>query len=210
MYLILLGAPGAGKGTQAQALTQSLGIPQVSTGDMLRAARASGTEFGKRVAAVMDAGGLVSDEIILELIEKRLRHADAQDGVIFDGFPRTVAQADGLNELGVAIDHVLSIIVPESMLVNRLSGRRTCRGCGGMYHLEFKPPVKEGVCDICSGELYQRADDNEDSMRNRLGVYHENTAPLIRYYSERGLLREIQGTGVPQDVTARIRAILGS
>lgn len=210
MNLILLGAPGAGKGTQAKVLTRRLGIPQVSTGDMLRAARASGSELGERVAAVMDDGRLVSDEIILALISDRLKQPDAGGGVIFDGFPRTVAQADGLVALGVGIDHVLSIDVPEGLLVERLGGRRTCRACAAMFHVEFKAPAKEGVCDKCSGELYQRADDNEDSIRNRLGVYHQDTAPLVRYYSEKGLLREIQGTGTPHEVTARINAVIGS
>jgi len=211
MFLILLGAPGAGKGTQAKLLQATYGIPQISTGDMLRAARASGSELGKRVQAVMDGGGLVSDEIVLALVEERLTQDDAAGGAIFDGFPRTVAQAEALGQLsGVTIDHVLSIDVPESRLVRRLAGRRTCRSCGAMYHLDFKPTAREGVCDACGGETYQRADDNEDSIKNRLSVYHDNTAPLISYYAGKGLLREIDGVGELSDVTARIEAVVGA
>lgn len=209
MHLILLGAPGAGKGTQAKVLQESLGIPQISTGDMLRAARKSGTELGQRVAALMDSGALVSDAVVLELVKERLSQSDAAGGAIFDGYPRTTAQADALGNL-VEIDRVLSIEVPEVELVARLAGRRTCRGCGTMYHVAFKPTEIEGVCDTCGGETYQRADDNEESIKNRLGVYQDNTAPLIQYYAERNLLAEIDGVGAPSDITARIQQALGA
>ena len=208
MFIILLGAPGAGKGTQAKAMCQQLEIPQVSTGDMLRAARKSGSELGKQVAAVMDGGGLVSDGMVLGLIDERLKQSDATRGVIFDGFPRTVAQADGLAKLGVAIDHVISIEVPADLVIARLGGRRTCPDCGAMFHVEFNKSKVEGVCDACGGALYQRADDNAESIKNRLQVYRESTEPLIRYYSERGLLREVDGTGSPDDVLGRVRGVI--
>ncbi len=210
MHLILLGAPGAGKGTQAKMLVDKLGIPQISTGDMLRAARKSGSDLGKKVSKIMDEGGLVSDDIVLALVKERLSQADAADGAIFDGYPRTVAQAEALGQLA-QIDHVLSIDVPEADLSARLTGRRTCKACGAMYHLMFKPSKTEGVCDKCGGETYQRQDDNEESIKNRLSVYHSSTAPLIRYYSERNVLREINGVGSMSDITSRIeQAMAGS
>ena len=209
MHLIFLGPPGAGKGTQAKRLTVESGLPQVSTGDMLRAAQAAGSELGLRVKAIMDAGQLVSDDIILGLVRDRLAQPDAEGGALFDGFPRTVAQAQALDAIpGVRIDHVLSIEVPDVELVARLSGRRTCSGCGAMYHNHFEPPARAGVCDKCGGELYQRADDNEESITQRLVVYRESTAPLVRYYRDRGLLRRIDGQGSPEDIAARIRAAL--
>lgn len=209
MHLVLLGAPGAGKGTQAKVLEAMLGIPQVSTGDMLRAARAAGSELGQRVQAIMDRGELVSDEIVLELVADRLRQPDAARGAIFDGFPRTVAQAEALEKLQ-PVDRVISIEVPGEDLVGRMSGRRTCRSCGRMYHIAFNPPDSAGVCDACGGELYQRADDNETSIRHRLQVYLEKTAPLIAYYAKKGLLSEVSGTGDMDEVTARVMAVVGS
>jgi len=210
MFTIFLGAPGAGKGTQAKQLTEILGVPQISTGDMLRAAKASGSEFGQQIAAILEAGQLVSDDIILSLIAKRVAEPDAARGAIFDGFPRTVAQAEGLAALeNVTVDHVVSINVPEERLLARLTGRRTCKSCSAMFHLEFKPPARVGVCDNCGGSLFQRTDDNEKSIKNRLAVYHESTAPLIDYYDAKGLLRNVDGTGAPGDVTARIKGVLG-
>jgi len=210
MFTIFLGAPGAGKGTQAKQLTEILGVPQISTGDMLRAAKASGSEFGQQIAAILEAGQLVSDDIILSLIAKRVAEPDAARGAIFDGFPRTVAQAEGLAALeNVTVDHVVSINVPEERLLARLTGRRTCKSCSAMFHLEFKPPARVGVCDNCGGSLFQRTDDNEKSIKNRLAVYHESTAPLIDYYEAKGLLRNVDGTGAPGDVTARIKGVLG-
>jgi adenylate kinase len=209
MFLILLGAPGAGKGTQAKLLQDQHGVPQISTGDMLRAARGSGSDLGKRVQTVMDSGGLVSDEIVLALVEDRLATDDTKKGAIFDGFPRTVAQAEALGSLsGVSIDHVLSVEVPQAVLVKRLEGRRTCRKCGAMFHTEYKPTSVSGVCDVCGGETYQRADDNEESIMNRLSVYHDITAPLISYYAAKGLLTEINGAESQSKVTASINAVV--
>ena len=209
MFLIMLGAPGAGKGTQAKILQQGLGIPQVSTGDMLRAARSSGSELGRRVQAVMDAGNLVSDEIILDLIRHRVAQTDAANGAIFDGFPRTLAQAEALDALeGVKIDGVLMIDVPDEFIVTRLSGRRTCRQCGAMSHVEFSPTSVEGTCDVCGGETYQRADDNEESIRKRMVEYRDKTAPLVDFYTTKGLLRKVDGVGKVADVTSRLQAAL--
>ena len=209
MSLIMLGAPGAGKGTQAKILQRELEIPQVSTGDMLRAARRSGSELGQRVQAVMDAGQLVSDEIILDLIRHRVAQTDAAQGVIFDGFPRTLAQAEALDALdGVQIEGVLLIDVPDEFIVERLSGRRTCRQCGAMSHVQFSPTSVEGICDACGGETYQRADDNEESIRKRMVEYREKTAPLVNFYTKRGLLRKVNGVGDVADITARLRKAL--
>jgi adenylate kinase len=209
MHLVLLGAPGAGKGTQAKMLENLLDIPQISTGDMLRIAMAEGTALGKEVQDCINSGNLVSDAIVLGLIKERLEKADATNGAIFDGFPRTIEQAEALGHLeGVSIDHVISIDVPQENLIMRLSGRRTCRDCGGMFHIVFKPPVTDGVCNDCGGELYQRADDNEQSIRQRLEVYSKSTEPLVRFYTERGSLREVSGIGQPNDVSNRIASIL--
>ena len=211
MNLILLGAPGAGKGTQAKELVSTYQLPQISTGDMLRSAQRDGDELGQLVKASLDAGNLVSDEIILALIEQRLQNDDTNNGAIFDGFPRTLEQAQALDGLkGVTIDHVISIEVPEIDLIRRLTGRRTCRSCGSMFHIDFKPSEKEGVCDQCGGELYQRSDDNETSIRRRLTVYRESTAPLVDYYAEQGNLRQISGVGQPDEVAKRISSVLVS
>lgn len=209
MYLILLGAPGAGKGTQAKFLQDLLQVPQISTGDMLRAARKSGSELGQRVQAVMDAGDLVSDDIVLDLVKDRL-HREEANGAIFDGYPRTIEQAEALAGLeGVELAHVISIEVPDSELIERLGGRRTCRACGAMFHTKFKAPAVAGVCDVCSGELYQRKDDNDESIRNRLAVYTDSTAPLLNFYEGRGLLRRVDGVGSMSEITSRIEAMIG-
>ncbi len=214
MRLILLGPPGAGKGTQAKRLIERYGIPQISTGDILRAAVRDGTDLGKKAKEYMDAGELVPDEVVIGIIEERLQEADCAKGFILDGFPRTVAQADALNRvlgnLGQAIDHVVSIEVPDEELVERLTGRRTCRGCGAMYHVKFSPPVADGVCDKCGGELYQRDDDREETIRARLKVYHDQTAPLVEYYEKAGLLRRIPGQGSVDEIYARIEGVLGA
>jgi len=214
MRLILLGPPGAGKGTQAKRLIERYGIPQISTGDILRAAVRDGTDLGRKAKQYMDAGKLVPDEVVIGIIEERLQQPDCAKGFILDGFPRTVAQADALNRvlanLGQAIDHVVSIEVPDEELVERLTGRRTCRGCGAMYHVKFSPPKAQGVCDKCGGELYQRDDDREETIRARLKVYHEQTAPLVEYYEKAGLLRRIPGQGSVDEIYARIEGVLGA
>ncbi len=212
MRLILLGPPGAGKGTQSTRLVDRYGIPQISTGDILREAVRQGTELGKSAKSYMDSGKLVPDEVVIGIIGERLREPDCTRGYILDGFPRTVAQADALQEtvakLGQRIDHVLSVEVPNDELVQRLSGRRTCKACGAMYHVTFSPPKRPGTCDKCGGELFQRDDDQETTIRARLGVYDEQTAPLIAYYREAGLLRAIPGTGGMEEILGRITAVL--
>lgn len=208
MFVVLLGAPGVGKGTQAKLLERELGIPQVSTGDMLRAARAAGSELGDQVRAVMDLGGLVSDDIIIALVKDRLAAADAAGGALFDGFPRTLAQAESLAG-AVTLNRVVSIDVPEEDIVRRLAGRRTCSACGSPFHVEFGPSTRaDGSCDRCGGELIQRPDDTAEAVRNRLAVYRRDTEPLVGYYQARGLLRRVDGTGDPSAVTARLRAAI--
>ncbi|GAB3488700.1 adenylate kinase [Marinomonas epiphytica] len=184
MRIILLGAPGAGKGTQAQFITEEFGIPQISTGDMLRAAVKAGTELGLKAKAVMDAGQLVSDDIIIGLVKERLTQADCEKGALFDGFPRTIPQADALKEAGVKIDYVVEIDVADEEIVSRMSGRRVHEASGRTYHVVYNPPKVEGLDDVTGEALIQRADDTEETVRKRLGVYHEQTAPLIGYYQD--------------------------
>lgn len=204
MKLILLGPPGAGKGTQAQKLIQKYQIPQISTGDILRQAVKDGTERGKKAKTYMDRGDLVPDEVIIEIVDDRIRAKDCQQGYIFDGFPRTVAQAKGLDallrQLATHLDAVIYIDVPDEEVVARLSGRRTCKNCGALYHVLYNPPAKIGICDSCGGELFQRDDDNETTIRQRLAVYHEQTEPLIHYYSQQHLAKRIAGAGTPEDI----------
>jgi adenylate kinase len=213
MNLILLGPPGAGKGTQAKRLIDAYGIPQISTGDMLREAVKNQTQLGLEAKKYMDAGQLVPDEVVIGLVKERLAQPDCAKGFMLDGFPRTVAQAEELDkvlaEMGKAIDHVISIEVPNEELIGRLTGRRTCRNCGAGYHVIFDPPKEEGKCDKCGGELYQRDDDNEATVANRLKVYESQTKPLIDYYQAKGLLRPIDGVGSIDDIFARIKAVLG-
>ncbi|BFM51014.1 adenylate kinase [Marinomonas sp. THO17] len=184
MRVILLGAPGAGKGTQAQFITEEFGIPQISTGDMLRAAVKAGTELGLKAKAVMDAGQLVSDDIIIGLVKERLTQEDCVKGALFDGFPRTIPQADALKEAGVKIDYVVEIDVADEEIVQRMSGRRVHEASGRSYHLVYNPPKVAGKDDVTGEDLIQRADDTEETVRKRLGVYHEQTAPLIGYYQD--------------------------
>ena len=207
MKLILLGAPGAGKGTQAQKLVEKYSIPQVSTGDLLRAAVADGTELGKQANEYMTAGKLVPDDVVIGLIEERLKKDDTANGFILDGFPRTVPQADKLGEI-TGMDAVVNIDVDTSILVDRLTGRRTCKECNNMFHMVFNPPKAEGVCDTCGGELYQRADDNEETVKSRLETYNENTAPLIDYYREKGWLKDVNGQGAIDDIFQNILGVL--
>ena len=195
--LILLGPPGAGKGTQAQFLVEKFGIPQVSTGDMLRAAVAAGTEMGLQAKACMERGDLVPDAVVVGIVKDRLLEDDCANGYILDGFPRTVAQADALSgalaDAGQKIDAVIAFTVDAEALVERLTGRRTCRGCAAGYHIRFDPPSSEGICDKCGGELYQRDDDKEETIRKRLTVYEEQTSPLVDYYCQAGLLKTVDG-----------------
>lgn len=213
MNLILLGPPGAGKGTQAKMLVETYGIPQISTGDMLREAVKNQTQLGLEAKKYMDAGQLVPDEVVIGLVKERLGRDDCAQGFMLDGFPRTVPQAEALDkvlaEMGKGIDHVISIEVPNDELLKRLTGRRTCRNCGQGYHVVFDPPKKDGVCDKCGGELYQRDDDNEATVANRLKVYEESTKPLIDYYQAKGLLRPIDGVGAITQIFERIKAVLG-
>ncbi len=213
MNIILLGPPGAGKGTQARRLVEERGMIQLSTGDMLREAKDSGTEMGERVAKVMAAGELVTDEIVIGLIEEKLK-GDNGGGFIFDGFPRTLAQADALGELlekyGKTLDAVIEMRVDDDALVRRITGRFTCGNCGEVYHDETKRPKVDGVCDVCgASDMKRRADDNEDSLRTRLMEYYKKTSPLIGYYYAKGKLRSVNGLGEIDEVAASIAKALG-
>ena len=215
MNIILLGPPGAGKGTQARILERDRGMVQLSTGDMLRAAVASGSEIGQRAKAVMEAGQLVSDEIVIGVVAERMDQPDAAGGVIFDGFPRTTAQAEALDALlaekGKALDMVVEMKVDDEMLVDRVSGRFTCAQCGEGYHDRHKRPKEDGVCDQCgSSEFKRRADDNAETVRSRLAAYHEQTAPLIAHYGNQGKLKSIDGMAEIDEVTRQIAAALDS
>ncbi len=211
--LILLGPPGAGKGTQAKKMVDSYGIPQISTGDILRAAVKEGTKLGKEAKSYMDRGELVPDSVVIGIIEERLKQPDSKNGYILDGFPRTVPQAEALDgileKMGSNIDYVISIEVPDDELMGRLTGRWTCRGCGAMYHEKSKPPRKVGKCDVCGGELYQRDDDKAETIKERLKVYGAQTEPLIDYYSRKSLVRKIEGIGTIDEIFERIKAVLG-
>lgn len=192
MKIILLGAPGAGKGTQAEVISANYGIPQISTGDLFRALDSS-SELGKRVKAYSDAGQLVPDEVVIDMVKERIAKDDCANGFILDGFPRTIAQAEALDSMGVAIDKVIDIEVPDEAIVARLSGRRVCKGCGASYHMEFKKPAVEGICDRCAGTLVQRKDDEPETVLERLRVYHEQTEPLKDYFKNTGKLRTVIG-----------------
>ena len=213
MQLLLMGPPGAGKGTQAVKLAEKFKIPQISTGDMFRAAVAEGTELGKKAKACMDAGTLVPDEVTVGIVRERLAKDDCKGGFILDGFPRTVEQAEALgkilNELGMTLTKVLNIHVPAEDLIARAVGRRICKNCGATYHVKFNPP-KTDVCDNCGGELFQRADDNEETMKKRLSVYEESTRPLIDYYKKVGVYAEIDGRQPIEKVTEELVNVLYS
>ena len=215
MRVILLGGPGSGKGTQAQFITEKYAIPQISTGDMLRAAVREGTPLGIEAKKVMDAGGLVSDEIILGLIKERINQPDCAKGFLLDGFPRTIAQADGLEAMGVSLDHVIEIQVDDDEIVSRMSGRRVHLDSGRSYHIDFNPPKAEGLDDVTGEPLIQRDDDKEETVRKRLEVYHEQTKPLVSYYSsisEKGKVKfsSIVGVGTVNKITDRVFAVLSS
>ena len=203
--LMFLGPPGAGKGTQAQRLADDFGIPQISTGDMLREARRKETELGKKAGEYMDAGDLVPDEVVIGIVAERLQEDDASGGFILDGFPRTVAQAEALAEMGVELDGVVNIEVGESEVIRRLGGRLTCPECGASYHEEFSPPDQGGVCDKCGGALVKRPDDQPDAIKQRPESYRAKTAPLVDFYRAKGKLLNVDGEGSPSDVESRIR-----
>lgn len=212
MRIILLGSPGSGKGTQAQFITEKYGIPQISTGDMLRTAVREGTPLGVEAKKVMDSGGLVSDSIILGLIKERIAREDCKKGFLLDGFPRTIAQAEGLEAMGIGIDHVIEIVVEDEEIVKRMAGRRVHLPSGRSYHIEFNPPKVDGLDDMTGEPLVQRDDDKEETVRKRLSVYHEQTKPLAAYYSAPGRkvkFSSITGKGSVEDITAKIFAILG-
>lgn len=210
--LILLGPPGAGKGTQAKLLIERYHIPQISTGDILRSAVKEQSRSGIKAKEYMDRGALVPDDLVIEIIRERLTLPDTATGFILDGFPRTVAQADALASMlegnGKSIDHVISITVDNEELIQRVIGRLTCRSCGQGYHLVFDPPVVSGVCNLCGSELYQRDDDKEETMRARLLTYESQTAPLIEYYGSIGLLRPVDGVGSIQDINGSLAKVL--
>ncbi|HUR15039.1 MAG TPA: adenylate kinase [Mycobacteriales bacterium] len=207
MRLVLVGPPGAGKGTQAQYIAEHLGVPQISTGDIFRSHVSQGTPLGLEAKAYMDRGDLVPDDVTVNMVRERILEEDAREGFLLDGFPRTVPQAqvldDILAESGHKLDVVLELVVDDDEVIRRLSGRRTCRTCNHIWHVDFDPPAAEGVCDIDSGELYQRDDDQAETIANRLQVYAESTAPLVNYYAGRGLLVGIDATGPVDDITHR-------
>ena len=211
MRTVLLGAPGSGKGTQGVVLSKKFNIPQISTGDLLRAAVKDGSELGKKAKNAMDAGALVSDDIVIGLIRERLSEADAQNGYILDGFPRNIPQAQALDEmleqLGQPLQGVVLLDVPFEELMQRLTGRRTCKDCGAIYNIHLSPPKQEGRCDRCGGELFQREDDNVETITNRLKVYEEQTAPLIGYYEKQSKLHTIPGTGDIDQITNQVGAV---
>ncbi|MBU8880222.1 adenylate kinase [Bacillus sp. FJAT-29790] len=213
MNLVLMGLPGAGKGTQAEKIVQKYGIPHISTGDMFRAAIKGETELGLQAKSFMDKGELVPDEVTIGIVRERLSKNDCEKGFLLDGFPRTVAQADALEniltQLGKQINYVINVDVDQDILMDRLTGRRICKDCGATYHLVFNPPAKEGICDRCDGELYQRADDNEATVKNRLDVNIKQTKPLLDFYESKGYLRNIDGQQEIDKVFSDLDVLLG-
>ncbi len=209
MNLILLGAPGAGKGTQAELLVKHLHIPSISTGNMLREAMANGTPLGKQVKQYMDEGKLVSDDLVLSLVAERTAQPDCKNGFILDGVPRTLAQAQALDAKGVTIDHVVSIEIEDSVIEKRMTGRRVCGKCGATYHIAVNPPTQEGICDHCGGAVVIRKDDAPETVRNRLKIYHETTEVLKDYYKAQGKLRIVDGDRALEEVFREILRMLG-
>jgi len=211
--VVLLGAPGAGKGTQAKMLIEKFKIPQISTGDILRKAVADGTPLGKEAKVIMDSGGLVSDKIVLGLVEERLKQPDCKNGFILDGFPRNTAQAEALDKIltasGMPLTVALNIDVDLNDLLKRLTGRRTCKSCQQMYNIYFSAPKKEGICDKCGGALFQRDDDKEETIKKRLDVYQKQTAPLIDYYSKKKIMKTVMGVGSIDDIFKKAVAAIG-
>ncbi len=212
MNLILLGPPGCGKGTQAKILIDTYHIPQISTGDILREAIKKESPLGVEAKTHMDQGSLVPDHLVIKIIEERLKQADCNRGFVLDGFPRTVAQAEALDttlsEMGSKLEYVFSIEVDDGELIRRLTGRRVCRKCGESYHIEFNPPRQEGLCDSCQGKLYQRDDDKEETIRNRLKVYQDQTSPLINFYRRKDVLHSMDGVGSIEEIKERLLTII--
>ena len=213
MKIIMLGAPGAGKGTQAKKIAAKCEIPHISTGDIFRANIKNGTELGKKAKTYMDQGLLVPDELVCDLVVDRIQQDDCKKGYILDGFPRTIPQAESLDKalqaIGEKMDYAIDVEVPDENIVKRMGGRRACVGCGATYHLVYAPTKKEGICDVCGGELILRDDDKPETVQKRLGVYHEQTQPLIDYYKNQGILREVDGSVDMEDVFKEILNILG-
>ncbi len=213
MKIIMLGAPGAGKGTQAKMIADKYGVPHISTGDIFRANIKNGTELGMEAKKYMDQGLLVPDELTVRILLDRVAQDDCKNGYVLDGFPRTIPQAEALDseltKLGDHIDYAINVDVPDENIVKRMSGRRACLTCGATYHIEHVPPKKEGICDVCGSELVLRDDDKPETVKNRLNVYHEQTQPLIDFYTEKGVLKTVDGTVPMEEVFAAITAILG-
>ncbi|GHU52253.1 adenylate kinase [Clostridia bacterium] len=209
MKLILLGAPGAGKGTQAEVISDALKIPQISTGNILREAVKNGTDFGLKAKEAMDAGKLVSDEIVIGILKDRIAESDCENGYILDGFPRTVPQAEALSAMGISIDKVLEVYVSDEKIESRLSGRRVCESCGASYHIEFKPSKVDGVCDKCDGKTIIRKDDSPEVVKDRLKTYHDQTAPLKDYYGKLGKLETVIGQDEVADTTKLVLKAVG-
>jgi adenylate kinase len=209
MKLILLGAPGAGKGTQAEIICNKLSIPTISTGNIIREAMKNGTEMGLKAKAAVEAGKLVSDDVVIGIIKERLSQDDCKNGFILDGFPRTIPQAEALDNLGVEIDCVLDIDVKDEAIAARLGGRRVCPACGASYHLDYKKPAKDGICDACGEALIQRKDDSPETVLDRLAIYHEQTEPLKSYYQKTGKLKSVAGQDKVEDTTKLVFEALG-
>lgn len=204
MKLVLIGCPGAGKGTQAKMLSAKYGIAHISTGDLLREQISKGTELGKKVSEIINAGGLVSDKIVSAMLSERIKADDCKKGYILDGYPRNVSQAEGLENIVGSLDKVICYEVADDVIVDRMSGRRSCPKCGRMYHISYNPPKTEGICDVCGDKLIQRKDDNEETVINRLNVYHKSTAPVIEYYDKKGILLRTSGVGDINDIFATV------
>lgn len=213
MKIIMLGAPGAGKGTQAKMIAEKYSVPHISTGDIFRANIKNGTELGKKAKTYMDKGELVPDELVVDLVVDRVAQDDAKEGYVLDGFPRTIPQATALDEalskINEKVDYAIDVDVPDENIVRRMSGRRACVGCGGTYHIVHIPPKTEGICDTCGADLILREDDKPETVQNRLSIYHDQTQPLIDYYTEKGILKTVDGTVDMKDVFNEITSILG-
>lgn len=204
MKLVLIGCPGAGKGTQAKKLSKHFNIAHISTGDLLREQIQLKTDLGNKITDIMNSGGLVSDDIVTALLSERIKRDDCKNGFILDGYPRNVSQADGLYDVVGKIDKVVLINVSDDIIIERMVGRRSCPECSQMYHIKYNPPKNDGICDVCGSKLIQRKDDNEETVKNRLSVYHDTTSPIINYYNDKGILLEVDGIGDIDEITANI------